>query len=95
MRMVEIPDQDDAPTPEELYEFFGMEFLLPRGDGYQRVTVSHRKQSDYGEIICRRNANLILYTRIYESVSLGGEVIEFYANRMAESIFTLCDTDGD
>ena len=38
-----IPDQDDAPTAEEVDECIGTEVILPRGDEYQHEKVFHRK----------------------------------------------------
>ena len=58
----EIPDQDDAPTPEEGDEYVVMEVLLPRRYSYQRETVAHRKRSADSELISCRNSNQILYT---------------------------------
>ena len=40
-----MPYQDDETTPEEGDEYISMEFLRPRGDGYQSTTVAHMKQN--------------------------------------------------
>ena len=40
-----MPDQDDAPTPEKGYKCICMGVLFPRGYGYQRATVAHRKRN--------------------------------------------------
>ena len=40
----EMPDQDDAPTPEETDEYLNVQVLLPHhGDGYQRALIENRK----------------------------------------------------
>ena len=90
----EIPDKDDAPTPEEGAEFVGVEVLLPRRNGYQRAAVTQRKQSDDGELIGLCNTNPILDTRVYYIVLSVGEGLEVSENQVAESILTWCNTYG-
>ena len=43
----EMPDHDDAQTPEEGYEYVGMEVVLPGEDGYHIATAAHKNQSEY------------------------------------------------
>ena len=42
-----MPDRDDAQTPEEWYEYVGMEVVLPGEDGYHIATAAHKNQSEY------------------------------------------------
>ena len=35
-----MPDQDDEPTPEQTDKFMSMNILLPRGEVYQRATIT-------------------------------------------------------
>ena len=55
---------------------------------YQCAAVSHIKRNDNGGIVGCHSSNLILNISIYESVFLGGEVMEVSINRVAESILT-------
>ena len=93
----QVPDIDDEGivTPEETDEFMNAEVSLPRGDGYQRAVVSHRKRDRGGNLIGRRNNNPLLDTRVYEARFPDGEAIEVAANVVAESLFRVCDSDGN
>ena len=91
----EIPDQDDVLTPKEGYEFLGMEFPLPRVDGYQQVTADHINQSTDSELIGHCNDKPILYTRFYEAVFPGKEGMEVYANILSKYTLTSCDAEGN
>ena len=62
-----IPDQDDDTSPEQTEKFMNMNALLPRGEGYQRATTSHRKRNSSGKTIGRRNSNPFMDTCVYEA----------------------------
>jgi len=90
-----MPDQDDEPTPEEADEYLTMQVLLPRGDGYQRATVAHRKRDADGNPIGIRNNNPILDTRVYEVEFEDGAAVELAANAVANALFDSTDPDGN
>ena len=89
-----IPAQYDDLTPEQTDEFMNTNVLIPRGDSYQRSTISHRKHNSSVEIVGRRNANPLLDTRAYEAELPGGEGVAFLANTMATRLLDICSYDG-
>ena len=90
-----MPDQDDEPTPEETDEFMNVQVLLPKGDGYQRAHIQHRKRNADGELIGQRHSNPILDTRVYEAVFANGEAVDVAANTVAASLLDNCDDEGN
>ena len=68
-----------------------MEVLIQRGDSYHPATLPHRNLNVDVELIGLHNTNLILYTRLYESIFPGGEVVEVLENQVAEFILISCD----
>ena len=90
-----MPDQDDAPNPEEGDKYIGMEVKFTRGFRYQCATVAHRKQNVDGVLIGLRNDNPILDTMVYEDMFSGGKVVDVLSNQVAESILTSCNTEVD
>ena len=89
-----MPDQDDEPTPEHMDEFITINVLLPRGEGYQRATISRRKHNSSGKTIGSRNANPFLDTRVYEAEFPDVEGVAISANTMATSLFDNYLYDG-
>ena len=55
-----MPDLDNEPTPEQSDEYIRQRVLLPRGEGYQRAIIAHRKRDSDGNLIVKRNPNPIL-----------------------------------
>ena len=90
-----MPDQDDEPTPEETDEFINVQALLPKGDGYQRAHIQHRKRNADGELIGQRHSNPILDTRTYEAVFADGSAVDVAANTVAASLLDNCDDEGN
>ena len=72
-----------------------MEVLHPRGYGYHRTTVTHRKHSSGGEPIGRSTTNPIIYTILYKAVLSGEELLEVSTHQVVESILISCDADGN
>ena len=57
--------------------------------------MTERKRDHEGNVIGRSNANPILDTREYEVKFEDGYVTEMTANAIAESMYTMCDENGD
>ena len=91
----DMPDQDDAPTPEETDEYKNVQVLLPRGDGYQRALVEQRKRGVDGELIGQRHENPLLDTRGYLARFSDGTVVDVSANVVAASLLEDCDQYGN
>ena len=72
-----------------------MEVILTRGYGYQRATLVHRKCNVDVGLIGLLNANLIFDTRLYQDVFPGVKGVEVSSNRLAQSILTSCDAEGN
>ena len=90
-----MPDQDDAPTPEETDEYINVQVLLPRGDGYQRAKIEKRKRTVEGELIGQRHSNPVLDTRGYVARFPDGTCTDVSANVVAASLFDNCDENGN
>ena len=54
-----------------------------------------RKRDHKGNVIGRSNANPILDTREYEVKFEDGDVTELTANAIAESMYAMCNENGD
>ena len=72
-----------------------MEFMLPHGGTLARGRVTERKRDHEGNVIGRSNANPILDTREYEVNFEDGDVTKLTANAMAESMYAMCDKNGN
>ena len=72
-----------------------MELMLPHGGTLARGGVIERKRDHKGNVIGRSNANLILDTREYEVKFEDGDVTELTANAISESMYAMCDENGD
>ena len=71
-----------------------MNVLLPRGEGYQRAIIYHRKRNSSGKTIGKRIANTFLNTRVYEAEFPDGEGVVISANTTATSLFDNCSYNG-
>ena len=69
--------------------------MLPRGDTLARGPVTERKRDHEGNVIGRSNANPILDTLEYEVKFEDGDVTELNANAISESMYAMCDENGD
>ena len=89
-----MPDIDDA-DPDTYDQYVGAEVLLQKGDQVQSGRVVGRKRKRDGSLFGSSNVNPILDTRTYEVEFPDGEVAEFSANMIAESMYAQCDVQGN
>ena len=57
--------------------------------------MTERKRDHKGNVIVRSNANPILDTRAYEVKFEDGDVTKLTANAIAESMYAMCNKNGD
>ena len=57
--------------------------------------MTERKRDHEGNVIGRSNSNPIIDTREYEVKFEDGDVTELTANVISESIYAMCDENGD
>ena len=69
--------------------------MLPRGGTLAMGQVTERKHDHEGNVIGRYNANPILDTREYKVKFEDGDVTELTANVIAESMYAMCDQNGN
>ena len=69
--------------------------MLPCGGTLARGRVTERKCNHEGNFIGRSNANPILDTREYKVKFEDGDVTKMTANAIAESMYAMCDENGD
>ena len=91
----DAPPEQLTPTPEIGDNYLNMELMLPRGGTHARGRVTERKQYHEGNVIGISNANSILDTREYEVKFEDGDVTKFNTNTIAESMYAMCDENGD
>ena len=91
----DAPPEQLTPTPEIGDNYLNMELMLPRGGTLARGRVKQLKGDHKANVIGRSNANPILDTREYEVKFEDGDVTELTANAIAESMYTMCDENGD
>ena len=68
---------------------------LPHGGTLARGRVTERKRDHEGNVIGRSNSNPILDTQEYEVKFEDGDVTKLTANAIAESMYAMCDENGD
>ena len=93
--MPDAPPEQLTPTPEIGDNYLNMELMLPRGGTLVRGRVTERKCDHGGNVIGRYNVNPILDTREYEVKFDDGDVTKLTANAIAESMYAMCDKNGD
>ena len=59
------------------------------------MEVTHINWNAGGKPMSRRNANPIIYTRVYDAVFPVGEGMEVSYNRVEESNLTTCNIEGN
>ena len=89
-----MPDQYDDPTPQQTDKFMNTNVFLPRGEGYQRATIIHRKRNSSRNKIGRRSANPFLDTRVYEDLFPDCEGVSILSNTATTSLFDNCSYYG-
>ena len=89
------PPEQLSSTPQIGDNYLNLELMLPRGGTLARGRVTEHKRDHKGNIIGGSNANPILDTREYEVKFVDGDVTELTANAIAESMYAMCDKNGD
>ena len=94
-RTSDAPPEQLTLTAEIGDNYFNMELMLPHGGTLARGRVTEHKRDHEGNVIGRYNANPILDTLEYEVKFEDGDVTELTANAIAESMYAMCDENGD
>jgi hypothetical protein len=89
----EIQDAEEY-TPEGFDEYIGAQIILPRHEGRITGKIIKRAKGNDGNPIGRRNDNPFLDTRQYEVELSDGTTEEYYANVIAENLFSQVDSEG-
>jgi len=89
-----MPEQDSFVDADTYDKFISAQVLLPRGDGFEKGTVTRRKRDSDGNLIGHANSNPILDTRVYEVVFPDGNISEYATNVITENIFAMVDDEG-
>ncbi len=82
-------------TPETGDNYLSAELMLPKGVVLVKGHVTARKRDRDGNPIGRANDNPILDTRSYIVNFDDGDQSELTINKIAESLYSQCDTDGN
>ena len=88
-----MPEADDYNV-DSFDKYLGTETLLSSGDPMLRAVVKTRKRDADGSLIGKANANPLLDTRLYEVEFPDGDIREYAANVIAESIYSQVDDEG-
>ena len=91
----DAPPENLTPTPEIGDNYLNMELMLPCGGTLARGRVKERKRDHEGNVIGWSNANPILDTREYKVKFEDGDVTKLTAKSIAESMYAMCDENGD
>ena len=83
------------PTPETNDNYVGAEIMLSSGNELKRGRVMKRKRDALDQVIGRASDNPILDTRMYVVKLDDGEVTEATANVIAQSMYAMCDEEGE
>ena len=89
----QMPEADDY-TEDTFDKYLGAETRLPSGDSMLRAIVKARKRDFNGNPIGKANSNPLLDTRLYDVEFPDGEIKEYAANVIAESIYSQVDDEG-
>jgi hypothetical protein len=88
-----LPDIDKY-TPEAFDEYIGAQMMVNQGNERIQGRICKQARTDEGNPISRRNNNPFLDTRKYEVELLDGTIEEYYANIIAENLFSQVDSEG-
>ena len=83
------------PTPETNDNYVGAEIMLSSGNELKKGRVMKRKRDALDHVIGRASDNPILDTRMYVVKLDDGEVTEATANVIAQSMYAMCDEEGE
>ncbi len=86
---------DTEVTPETGDNYLSAELMLPKGGVLVKGRVTVRKRNQDGNPIGHANDNPILDTRSYIVDFDDGEQTELTANKIAESLYSQYDPDGN
>jgi hypothetical protein len=89
-----MPEADVTPDVDSYDSYISSRVILPRGDLYERATVTRRKRDHEGNLIGKAHTNPLLDSRVYEVTFSDGHVGEYSTNVIAENIFATVDEDG-
>ncbi|MGH7974682.1 MAG: reverse transcriptase domain-containing protein, partial [bacterium] len=90
----EMPKADDFDT-EAYDKYISAQVLLPKGDGLVSCRVLNRKRDHDGHPVGQHNSNPILDSRVYNVEFPDGNVQEYAANVVAESLYAQVDDEGN
>jgi hypothetical protein len=90
----DVNDADEF-TPEGYDEYIGAQLMIPLPDGRMQGTITKRAKDNDGNPIGRRHDNYLLDTRRYEVQLANGTSDEYYANVIAENLFSQVDSEGN
>jgi hypothetical protein len=88
-----MPEADDYDA-DTFDKYLGAETLLSSGDSMLRGIVKTRKRDADGNPIGKANSNPLLDTRLYNVQFSDGNIKEYAANVIAESIYSQVDDEG-
>jgi hypothetical protein len=84
----------DSFTPESYDEYLLAQVVLPVGGELCRGQVTHRMRDSNGNPIGMRNSNPMMDTREYEVTFPNGSVNSYFANTIAENIYSQVNQEG-
>jgi hypothetical protein len=88
-----MPEADEYDV-DTFDQYIGAETLLSSGDSMLQGIVKTRKRDADGNPIGKANSNPLLDTRLYEVEFPDGDIREYAANVIAESIYSRVDDEG-
>ncbi|KAI2506535.1 Reverse transcriptase (RNA-dependent DNA polymerase) [Fragilaria crotonensis] len=95
----EFPQAIDAdavePDPDTYDPYIGASVNLPIGDRMVNAKVRERKRAPDGSLTGKAHKNPILDTRTYQVEFPDGQFAEVSANTIAQSMYAMCDTEGN
>lgn len=84
----------DDFTPDSYDTYIGAQLLIPRGSKRVAARVTKRVRDEQGRPIGVKHPNPILDTRRYTVEFSDGTTEEYYANSIAENLFSQIDSEG-
>jgi hypothetical protein len=94
-QMAEDVDEPLEPDADTYDQYVGASVSLPIGNELVNAKVLGRKRMLDGTVTGKANKNPILDTRVYDVQFPDGQVAEYSANAIAQSMYAMCDTEGN
>jgi hypothetical protein len=89
-------DADAVESDPDTYDpYIGASVNLPIGDRMVNAKVRERKRAPDGSLTGKAHKNPILDTRTYQVEFPDGQFAEVSANTIAQSMYAMCDTEGN